>query len=441
METPLVMTGFHPEAIRLWQKQAAGTGLETVAAGGVGGSSVTSLDMQPSKAALATVVPGSAVSAQLVRGDLEIAATCTVTYIDPKQLLACGHPILQAGPVSLPMTTAEVVATLASPLNAFKIVNTGELIGAFTEDRDSAIRGVLGAVPHMIPMHITVHSAGPAKSGDQERKVNVEVLDLPSLTSQAVLVTLYEALLEANGSTEQSSYHLTGSIRLDGYPDSPIDEWASAGAGEPAPLELALLAGARFERIYGNGARQGALRGIDIDVQAIPRPIQVELENARLVGSNMIHAGDTVVVEATLRNWQQAERNVRIPIKVPARLDEGTLRVLVSDAGTLDRTLDQPRIASRPLSLDEVLNEARNKHAADQVYVSLLVPETQAGEDGQSLGSLPLSVANALEPLRTAQDVRLNGESAELSAQAPAGGVLSGFQILNLHIEPGGGLD
>ena len=71
-----------------------------------------------------------------MRGDLEISATCTVTYIDPKQLLACGHPILQAGPVSLPMTTAEVVATLASPLNAFKIINTGDTIGAFTEDRD-----------------------------------------------------------------------------------------------------------------------------------------------------------------------------------------------------------------------------------------------------------------------------------------------------------------
>ena len=70
------------------------------------------------------VVPGSAVSAQLVRGDLEISATCTVTYVDPKQLLACGHPIMQAGPVSMPMTKAEVVATLASPLNAFKIINT-----------------------------------------------------------------------------------------------------------------------------------------------------------------------------------------------------------------------------------------------------------------------------------------------------------------------------
>ena len=96
-------------------------------------------------------------SAQLVRGDLEIAATCTVTYVDPKQLLACGHPILQAGPVSMPMTTADVVATLASPLNAFKIINTGETIGAFTQDRDAAIRGVLGAKAHMIPVHVAIH--------------------------------------------------------------------------------------------------------------------------------------------------------------------------------------------------------------------------------------------------------------------------------------------
>ena len=61
--------------------------------------------------------------------------------------------------------------------------------------------------------------------------------------------------------------------------------------------------------------------------------------------------------------------------------------------------------------------------------------------EGESLTSLPLSVANALEPLRSSQDVRLNGESAEVAAQAPAGGVLSGFQILTLHIDPGGGLD
>ena len=50
--------------------------------------------------------PGSAVSAILVRGDMDIAGTCTVTYIDPHRLLACGHPLLQSGNVDLPMTKA-----------------------------------------------------------------------------------------------------------------------------------------------------------------------------------------------------------------------------------------------------------------------------------------------------------------------------------------------
>ena len=224
METPLVMTGFRPETIRLWQKEMAGTGLDIIAAGGGSGSSKPDTDgsfgaISPS--AIAGVVPGSAVSAQLVRGDLEISATCTVTYVDPKQLLACGHPILQAGSVSLPMTTAEVVDTLASPLNAFKIINTGDPIGAFTDDRDSAIRGVLGIKPHMIPVHITVHGEGP------DRKLNIEVVDLPSLTPQAVLVSLYDALLEDNQSSLETSYHVTGSVNIEGYPPSPLDLWAS----------------------------------------------------------------------------------------------------------------------------------------------------------------------------------------------------------------------
>jgi hypothetical protein len=435
METPLVMSGFKPEAIRLWQKQMAGTGLETIAAGGVGGSSASSLDDEPSAKARATVVPGSAVSAQLVRGDMEISATCTVTYIDPKQLLACGHPILQAGTVSLPMTTTEVVATLASPFNAFKIINTGELIGSFTEDRDSAIRGVLGMKPHMIPMHITIHSP------THQRKLNVEILDLPSLTWQAMLVSLYEALLETNQSTEDTSYHLTGSIDLDGRASAPLNEWASANEGGTASLELVMKAGTRFDRIYSNAARQGAVRGIDIHVEAIPRRVQVELETARLVSGDIVHAGDTVMVEATVRPWQQPARNIRIPIKLPARLGAGNVRVLVSDAGTLDRTLDQPRFTSRPADLETILAQDRNRHAADRIYVSLLVPEAQAGVGGQTLASLPLSVANAMEPLRTIKDVNLNGESAEVAGDAPAGGVLSGFQILSLRIEPGGGLN
>ncbi len=221
----------------------------------------------------------------------------------------------------------------------------------------------------------------------------------------------------------------------------PLDFWASAGEATPAPLEIALLAGERFTRLYSNGARQGVVRQIDLHVQAIPRHVQVTLVKARLVSSDIVHAGDTVEVEATVRPWQQPEHNVRIAVKLPARLAEGNLRLLVSDASTLDRTLLQPRVPAPPVDLETVLAEARNQHPADRIYVSLLAPEAQGEINGQTLTSLPLSVANALEPLRNTQEAGLNGESAEVAGEAPAGGVLSGFHILTLHIEPGGGLN
>lgn len=438
METPLVMSGFHPAAIRLWQKEMASTGLDMVAAGGGSGSSKADSDGSfdtISHSAIASVVPGSAVSAQLVRGDLEISATCTVTYVDPKQLLACGHPILQAGTVSLPMTTAEVVDTLASPLNAFKIINTGDPIGTFTEDRDSAIRGVLGLKPHMIPVHIAVHGQAP------ERKLNIQVVDLPSLTPQAILVSLYDALLENNQSSLETSYHVTGSVNIEGYPPSPLDLWAPAGDQGSAQLSAALQTDQSFAVLYANGARQGAIKAVDLDVESIPRRAQIQLENARIDTGNIVHAGDAVTVEATVRPWQQPERNIRIPIRLPHGLAAGNIRLLVSDAGTLDRALNPPRIATRTVDLETALAQARSQHPADRIFVSLLLPDAQAGVSGQTLSSLPLSVANALEPLRTAQDVSLNGESAVVAADAPAGGMLSGFQILNLHIEPGGGLN
>jgi len=438
METPLVMSGFRPEAIRLWQKEMAGTGLDIVAAGGGSGSSKLNPDGSfgaISASAIASVVPGSAVSAQLVRGDLEVSATCTVTYVDPTQLLACGHPILQAGTVSLPMTTAEVVETLASPLNAFKIINTGDPIGTFTEDRNSAIRGVLRAKPRMIPVHITVHGEGP------DRKLNIEVVDLPSLTPQALLVTLYDSLIENNQSSAETSYHVTGSVHIEGYPASPVDIWASAGDQMPAQLSAAMQANQSFALLYANGARQGAIKAINLDVDSIPRRAQVELETARIDSSNIVHAGDTILVEATVRPWQRPERNIRIPVKLPPGIASGNIRMLVSDAGTLDRAMNQPRFSTHTIDLETALAQARGQHPADRIFVSFLIPEAQAGVNGQTLSTLPLSMANAFEPMRTAKDVTLNGESAVVAGQASAGGVLSGFQILNLHVESGGGLD
>ena len=105
IETPLVFSGFSQDAMERFAPQFAQAGIVPVM--GVGS---VSDKKQPE-----VLEPGSAISAILVRGDMDIAATCTVTYMDAQHLLACGHPLLQFGMVDLPMTKAEVLATLASP--------------------------------------------------------------------------------------------------------------------------------------------------------------------------------------------------------------------------------------------------------------------------------------------------------------------------------------
>jgi hypothetical protein len=131
---------------------------------------------------------------------------------------------------------------------------------------------------------------------------------------------------------------------------------------------------------------------------------------------------------------------VRIPFTIPARLEPGNLRLMVGSASALDRTLDAARPQGRAASESAVSARLRGMHAADQLYVSLLLPESQASMDGRTLDSLPLSMANTLESQRSGLEVGLHGESVVVAAQAPAGGVLSGQQLLSLRVEAGGGL-
>lgn len=166
IDAPLVFNGFSEDAVRQFAPQFAAAGIVPV----MGAGSVSE-EKQPEP-----LEAGSAVSAILVRGDMDIAATCTVTYIDPQRLLACGHPLLQFGSVDLPMNKAQVLATLASPMNSFKIVNTTERAGVFVQDRHTGIMGVFDKQPDMIPVTLTIHGNGTDKA------FHYEVLNNPRLS-------------------------------------------------------------------------------------------------------------------------------------------------------------------------------------------------------------------------------------------------------------------
>jgi hypothetical protein len=422
IETPLVFSGFSPEALALWREHVPGLGLTPVA--GIGGSSSGEAQPEP-------IIPGSAVSAVLVRGDLEISATCTVTYVDPKQLLACGHPITQFGRVSMPMTKAEVVATLPSPYNAFKIINTTETVGSFTEDRETAIRGQFGKPARMIPL--TMHLA---QDGAQEkpRTLHLEVIDQEQITPAAVMVSLFQSLIQTNGYTAETTYRVRGTVKLTGYPVVKFENLIAPTDFAPANLVAALALGEHFNRLYANAARQTPIESVDVDVDAIPGRRTVQIESAQ-AGKTTVHAGDTISIETTVRPWRGEMKNIRIPVTLPATLPDGPVRLLVSDGGTLDRLMQPSQPGGSVLDVNATIAQLNNLHANDRLYVTLLAPDAQAAIDGRTLTALPLSMANVLEPVRDNRGMTLSGESAVPLGSVALDAVLSGQQVVTLRVE------
>jgi hypothetical protein len=416
IETPLLFSGFSQQAVDAFKDRFAAQGLTPVV--GLGGGSSSQKQPEP-------IEPGSSVSALLVRGDMEVAATCTATYVDKNQLLACGHPITQTGALSVPMTKAEVVATLPSPLNAFKIVNTTEEVGAFTQDRQTAIRGEFGAKAHMVPVTVTFHT------DTGTRPVHFDVVDSPELTPLLMLISIYQSMMESNSYAAETTYRIREHVAIDGAPDVDLTRFAAPATGIPAALGATLEVGGPLVQLYGNPARRGLLRSVSLDIDAAPGRQTIEIESAEREGG-AVHAGDTVSLRATLRPWRGATRTINIPVKLPDTIPEGPVRVVVSDAATVDHMLEAP---ATHLDMIETVAALNATHTNDRVYVTMLTPQPQARLDGRTLAQLPISMANVLDPLRANRGLTLNGESAVAVTSVPMDAVVSGNQVVTIQVE------
>ena len=419
IETPLVFTGFSEDTLRLFATDFASAGVVPV----MGAGSVSG-DQQPEP-----LVPGSAVSAILVRGDMNIAGTCTVTYLDDTHLLACGHPLLQSGNVDMPMTKAAVLATLASPSNSFKIVNSTEPVGAFVQDRRAGIMGRFDREPHMIPVTLTFHGTSHPK------QFHYEVLNNAKITPAAMMATVFSAIQGMNEYGEDTTYRLQGDITVLGYPKLSVKNmYAPADGTAPTAYGIALSIGDHFSRIFENPYERPKIEGVELNFDLVPDRRSARLETAR---TDMTEArpGDEITIEALLRPYRGESILRQIAVKIPTSTPKGTLRILVSDGDTLDKMRRVPANMSRRLDLASTIAMLNKEHSNSQVYVSLMEANPQAMVDDKVMPTLPLSVMNVMDGLRGSQDMIVVGESAVDEASTPVDYVVTGSQILTLTIK------
>ncbi len=416
--TPLSLAGYSEAASAGLGAALGRLGLRAVS--GFGGGQA------PPDAPAGPLQGGDAVGVSLVGGDLAISATGTVTHVDGGRVYAFGHPLVNLGPVRLPMTRAWVHTVLPSLLDSFKIASPGAVVGTLDQDRSTAIAGTLGAGPRTIPVRVSLRNAR-----GEDRRFAFDVSENQTLTPTLTffsLLSLFQSFeREAGGAT----YEVRGEVRVKDHGAFPVhDVFAGDAPGGSAAgylvTPLALLARSDLQAIE--------VDGIDLDVTTAEQPRTITIERVWL-DQPRVRPGDTVLARVSLRPWRGAAFVRDVPLRVPEQA-RGTLTLVVGDA-TRIAPYDQRdlRQAAQANDVRQLMQLFRGLRRNNVLYVRLLSTDAGVSVGGQALTALPPSVLSVVEADRP-------GAGATSLRQATAGawdltldGAVQGLRQLTFTVE------
>ncbi len=334
--------------------------------------------------------PGDPIGVALIRGDLEMGATGTVTHVDGSRVLAFGHPFLGLGPSSLPMTRARIFAVIPSLDASLKISVLGPVIGTLTQDRATGIGGILGAGPSELTVNLTLTA-----SGEPDRRLQFKVLHDQNLTPLFAYVAVLDALSAFERQTGALTLETTGRVSFGSAGSVAIDDLFS-GDGVAAPA--ATIITAAIGAAAANEFRPALAESLDLTVRVSERIEMTTIERAWL-DTTKPQAGATHTLQVLLRDYRGSTETISIPVTMPSQ--PGPVTLLVADAPTLSALEDRDLRPGRPTSWPDLLTRLNSARRNNRLYVRLISSSTGTVVGGAALPALPASVRSVYEEDKT----------------------------------------
>jgi len=421
LEVPLIFSGCHPEVVNRYGKFFRRLGLVPLMGGNSG--SLSANDEQSF-----SFEPGSPISAQLVRGDISLAATGTITYREDERILAFGHPFMQFGPVDFPMTAAEVVSVLPNVARSFKISNSTGFMGSIKIDHSNGIYGIVGSQPKMVPVEIQLSQAGGKVETYHYELIRHKLLT-PMLGGLIVVNTL---LSNGNAASEQI-YKVSGKIKIKQAQPVKIDNmYAGSGAALQLTQQLQTILSYLYNNYYGPAEVEKLELGLEIS-QGFPRAQLSEV----YLDQNTVHPGDTVRVEVVLDPFTEAEFKEQFTVVAPQTDTQTRLFLLVGSGDQLTRAefqLSPNRFRYTSLShLVRLINASRKNNC---LYLKVLSQAKGFILEGQEMTDLPPSVWKLLKSDKTAGGMLPLNDITLAEFERPTNYIINGFKVLFIEVKP-----
>jgi hypothetical protein len=335
--------------------------------------------------------PGDPIGMALVRGDLEMGATGTVTHVDGPRVYAFGHPFLNLGPTMMGMTQARVFTVLPSLDTSMKIATLGPLIGTMTQDRAVAVAGLLGTDPPQLTVNVTLRS-----DRFPERRLQFQVLHDQTLTPLFSYVAVLNSLIayeRQSGAltidvSGQASFGASGTVSFDDV-FTGDNAAAQAAAAAIAPVGIGAT----------NEFRSALADRLDVTVRVSEKQESTTIERIWL-DTTRPKPGDTHNLNVMLRDYRGGTETVTMPVTMPTHAS-GPLTLLVSDAASLTAMEDREIRPGRPTNWTALVAKMNGTRRNNRLYVRLMTGSPGTVVAGDALPTLPASVRSVYDEDKT----------------------------------------
>lgn len=302
------------------QFESLGLGIVSVAGSSQGGPAAL-------PGSVPQLSPGDAVSVALTTGDITLAGTGTVSRVDGKRIVAFGHPMLGLGDVQLPLCSAEVVAILPSTMESFKVANIGPVIGCISQDRLSAVSGLLGPGPQMTEVRVVAGSVG-----GQDRTLRFQVVRDKRIAPMIMLTGVVEGIFGSNEAETGEGFRIRSTVTFS--PTQQITKESVYAGQQGFLVGMVDFLGSLSAEIE-NPFEKALPTSVEFRVEPLESNPTVTVEQFE-VSRTTVRAGETFQVTLGWRNFQGTEESRTIDVPVDPSWTGKTLEVLVAPGRLLD---------------------------------------------------------------------------------------------------------
>ena len=423
---PMVFSGFHPSTVSLFENDLRSRGLVPVAGGSVAGrvtggsvagasgsgetgslagasseipDNVASNDADPEQEGPAStggkspLEPGSAVSAQLIRGDYNMAGTGTVTWREEDAILAFGHPFLWTGALNVPMNRAEIITVIPDQTGSTKISSVADEVGSVLWDHTNGIYGQLGDTARMIPVELSYDDAIRAP-----RTYRFDVMMANGWTPLLVNMAVSNTILANGRMAGERTIVLGGRIALQDHPDVVFDDQFS---GQASLSALARDVNGVLNFVLDNRFITPMIESLRIEIQSSDERSTAVIEDVWF-DSETIEPGDTLEVRVYLRPYRGERVVRRMDVTIPKTVSAGPVQVLVGSEQAVTRhDLNAVPQRYRPTDGPRLIELLNNRRTGNRVYLKMFQGGAGGMVKGREMPGLPPSVLAVMDSERT----------------------------------------